>query len=127
MHAVARILRALGAFFLAVAVGLDAWYAHGLVTQLDAEAYDSFGRALSQHYVIATGMLLAAWRWEAGGNRGHAVASVAMLFALFAFCGDVYLGALGSWHPGIAPKGGMAHILAWLVFAGAELRGPRQT
>jgi len=44
---------------------------------------------------------------------------------LLAFCGDVYLGALGYSHPGIAPQGGSAHILAWLVFAGAEARAAR--
>ncbi len=35
----------------------------------------------------------------------------------------VYAGALGAWHPGIAPQGGSAHILAWLLVAIGEMRG----
>lgn len=126
MQAFARFLRVFGPVALATAVGLDAWHAHGLKTSLDAEAYAGFGRALDQQYILGIALWLAGWRaGSAVGNRGHTLAGGLFLFALVAFCGDVYLGALGYSHPGIAPQGGSAHILAWLVFAGAEARAAR--
>lgn len=126
MQAFARFLRVLGPIALATAVGLDAWHAHGLKTSLDADAYASFGRALDQQYILGLALWFAGWRaGSAAGNKGHVLAGLLFLFALLAFCGDVYLGALGYSHPGIAPQGGSAHILAWLVFAGAEARAAR--
>lgn len=126
MQAFARFFRVLGPIALAAAVGLDAWHAHGLTTSLDADAYASFGRALDQQYILGLALCFAGWRaGSAAGNRAHAIAGVLFVFALLAFCGDVYLGALGYSHPGIAPQGGSAHILAWLVLAGAEARAAR--
>jgi uncharacterized membrane protein YgdD (TMEM256/DUF423 family) len=126
MQAFARFFRVFGPIALAAAVGLDAWHAHGLKTSLDAEAYASFGRALDQQYILGLALCLAGWRADSkAGNRGHLVAGLVFLFALLAFCGDVYLGALGYRHPGIAPQGGSAHILAWLIFAGAEALAAR--
>lgn len=125
MTAFARFLCAFGAFALAVAVGLDAWHAHGLKTSLDAEAYASFGRGLDQHYVLGFGLLLIGWRLGQTASRLHALAGGLLLFGLLVFCGEVYLSALDRPHLGIAPQGGMAHILGWLVMAVAEARTAR--
>ena len=122
MQAFARFLCVFAGFSLAVAVGLDAWYAHGLKTSLEAEAYESFGRGLDQHYLLGIALLLTGWRMQRAGNRLHLIAGALFLFGLLVFCGEVYLGALGKPNLGIAPQGGMAHILAWLLLAAAEWR-----
>lgn len=125
MQALARFLCFFGPFALAIAVGLDAWYAHGLKDSLDPDAYESFGRGLGQHYILGFALLLTGWAMRHQARRGHAIAGALFTFGILAFCGDVYLGALGYAHPGIAPQGGMAHILGWLVFAGTELLAGR--
>jgi len=122
MSGFASFLRIYSAVVLAAAVGLDAWHAHGLKTRLDAEAYASFGRALDQQYVLGMGLFLIGLRLAATRSRWHAAAGALMAFSTLAFCGDVYAGALGAWHPGIAPQGGSAHILAWLLVAVGEMR-----
>ncbi|MCH2101705.1 MAG: DUF423 domain-containing protein [Planctomycetes bacterium] len=121
MHAFARFLCFFGPFALANAVALDAWHAHGLKGSLGADAYVSFGRALDQHYILGLALLATGCAMRYQARRGHVIAGALFTFGLFAFCGDVYLGALGHANLGIAPKGGMAHILGWLFFAGTEL------
>ena len=125
MQAFSRFLCFFGPLALAIAVGLDAWYAHGLRADLDADAYESFGRGLEQHYILGFALLLTGWAMRHQARRGHAVAGALFTFIILAFCGDVYLGALGYANAGIAPQGGMAHLLGWLVFAGAELLAGR--
>jgi uncharacterized membrane protein YgdD (TMEM256/DUF423 family) len=122
-----RHFGAVGAASLALAVGLGAWHAHGLKASLDAQAYQSFGRALQQNYILGLALLVTALRISGPSSRLHSWAGVLFISAWLLFCGDVYSGALGGPKLGVAPLGGSLHILAWLVFAVAEYRSGRTT
>jgi uncharacterized membrane protein YgdD (TMEM256/DUF423 family) len=120
-----RHLSVVGAVALAVAVGLDAWHAHGLKDSLDAHAYQGFARGLQQNYTLGLALLISGLRLSGPHSKLHRLAGVLFLLAMLLFCGDVYSGALGGPKFGVAPMGGSLHILAWLVFAGAEIRQNR--
>ena len=123
MGSSSRFWAASGGFLLAVATGLAAWHAHGLAEDLAEEEHVAFGRALLQQFVTGAGLLgLGAWIRLREGDRLLDVAAGLLLVGCLLFCGEVYRGALGQETWGLAPKGGGAMILAWLLAAGALLR-----
>ena len=116
-----RLWCGLGALLVAVGIGLGAWHAHGLVEQLDAHAYDSFGRALQQQYIAGLGLIGAGILLRGGASRLGHMAATGILIGAFMFCGDVYLGALSGKALGIAPFGGSVTILSWVLLSGEIL------
>ena len=111
---------AIAAVFLALAVGLGAFGAHGL-KGLDARHLDIYKTAVWYHSLHALGMLIVSTLPRNGTISPESANSVCWLLAagILIFSGSLYLlavtgvGVLGA----ITPFGGVAFILAWLLLA----------
>jgi uncharacterized membrane protein YgdD (TMEM256/DUF423 family) len=105
---------AIAAVFLALAVTLGAFGAHGLRGYLDAAAMSIWEKAVFYHFIHALGMLIASRL-----PRTSATARVCWLLAagILVFSGSLYALALSGTRAlgAITPIGGVAFILAWLL------------
>ena len=107
--------------FLALAVGMGAFGAHGLKARLDAYHLDIYRTAVLYHFLHALGMLIVATLPRTGTLSAESANSVCWLLAagILIFSGSLYLLAvtgvtvLGA----ITPFGGVAFILGWLLLA----------
>jgi uncharacterized membrane protein YgdD (TMEM256/DUF423 family) len=112
---------AIAAVFLALAVGLGAFGAHGLRARLDANHLDIYKTAVLYHFLHALGMLIVSVLPKTGTFSLESANSVCWLLAagILIFSGSLYLLAvtgidrLGA----ITPIGGLAFIAAWLLLA----------
>jgi uncharacterized membrane protein YgdD (TMEM256/DUF423 family) len=112
---------AIAAVFLALAVGLGAFGAHGLKARLDANHLDIYKTAVLYHFLHALGMLVVSVMPKTGTLSPESANSVCWLLAagILIFSGSLYLLAvtgvdmLGA----ITPIGGVAFIVAWLLLA----------
>ena len=112
---------AIAAVFLALAVGLGAFGAHGLKARLDAYHLDIYKTAVLYHFLHALGMLIVAILPKNGTLSPESANSVCWLLAagILIFSGSLYLlavtgvGVLGA----VTPFGGVAFILAWMLLA----------
>jgi len=112
---------AIAAVFLALAVGLGAFGAHGLKARLDANHLDIYKTAVLYHFLHALGMLIVATLPKTGTFSPESANSVCWLLAagILIFSGSLYLLAVTgvSVLGAITPLGGVAFILAWLLLA----------
>lgn len=112
---------AIAAVFLALAVGLGAFGAHGLKARLDPEHLDIYKTAVLYHFLHALGLLIVSVLPKAGALSTESANSVCWLLAagILIFSGSLYVlaisgvGILGA----ITPFGGVAFILGWLLLA----------
>lgn len=124
MKPVSQVFLFIGAVNAALVVAAGAYGAHALKAQLAAGQMALFQTAVQYHMFHTLGLLavgvLAALRppsallpWAGG-----------LMFAgIVLFCGSLYASALGYRGPGmVAPAGGMAFIVSWLLLAIAALR-----
>lgn len=118
----AKTILALGALNGALAVALGAYGAHGLKDQSAAALLQT---ALHYHMFHTLGLLAIG---AIAACRPGAVlltwAGAAMLLGILLFCGSLYVHALTGYRGlgFVAPFGGIALILSWLVLAVAVLR-----
>jgi uncharacterized membrane protein YgdD (TMEM256/DUF423 family) len=112
---------AIAAVFLALAVGMGAFGAHGLRARLDANHLDIYRTAALYHFLHALGMLIVSVLPKSGTLSPESANAVCWLLAagILIFSGSLYLlavtgvGALGA----ITPFGGVAFLVAWLLLA----------
>ena len=112
---------AIAAVFLALAVGLGAFGAHGLKARLDVEHLDIYKTAVLYHFLHALGLLIVSVLPKAGALSTESANSVCWLLTagILIFSGSLYVlaisgvGILGA----ITPFGGVAFILGWLLLA----------
>lgn len=115
-----------GSTFMALAVLLGAFGAHGLRDRLSAEMMDIFTTGVTYHFYHALGLLIlglaaqhlpeSAWlKWSGGLMAG----------GILLFSGSLYLLALteARWLGAVTPVGGTAFILAWVLFLVAVWKG----
>lgn len=122
----ARILLILGALNAMLAVMLGAFAAHGLRSRVPADLLVVFRTGVDYHFIHAFGLIacgLVAGRMAASGLIGWS--GGLMLAGIVLFSGSLYALALSGerWLGAITPFGGVAFILAWLLFALAAWRG----
>jgi len=111
-------------------VGLGAFGAHGLKSQLGAQGLDTWQTAVTYHLIHALAALAVGVWLRAAALTGHpAPAGVTFAGWSFAagvllFSGSLYLLALGGprWLGPVTPLGGVAFILGWLALVWAALR-----
>jgi uncharacterized membrane protein YgdD (TMEM256/DUF423 family) len=112
---------AIGAIFLALAVGLGAFGAHGLKGRLDAYSLGIWEKAVFYHFIHALGVLLVSLLPRTGTFPIDAASLVCWLLAagVLIFSGSLYTLALtGAQSLGaITPIGGVCFIAAWLLLA----------
>ena len=112
---------AIAAVFLALAVGLGAFGAHGLKARLDVEHLDIYKTAVLYHFLHALGLLIVSVMPKAGALSPESANSVCWLLAagILIFSGSLYALAISgvSILGAITPFGGVAFILGWLLLA----------
>ena len=118
----ARLFLMLGAVNAALVVVAGAYGAHALKDSGQAAVFQS---AVLYHMFHALGLLalglFATWR---SGSVLIGISGGLMLLGIVLFCGSLYLHAVTGQRTftGLAPYGGTAFIIAWLLFAVAALR-----
>ncbi len=117
---------AIAAIFLALAVGLGAFGAHGLKSRLDPEMMDIYKTAVLYHFLHALGMLIVSMLPKTGtlSESGAGAVCWLLLAGILIFCGSLYLLAITGTRVlgAITPFGGVAFIAAWLVLAWKLIR-----
>ena len=112
---------AIAAVFLALAVGLGAFGAHGLKARLDANHLDIYKTAVLYHFLHALGLLIVSVLPKTGTLSTESANSVCWLLAvgILIFSGSLYaLAVSGVTVLGaITPIGGLAFIAAWVLLA----------
>jgi uncharacterized membrane protein YgdD (TMEM256/DUF423 family) len=112
---------AIAAIFLALAVILGAFGAHGLRGRLDAYSMGLWEKAVFYHVVHALGMLLVSALPRTQTFPSNAASNVCWLLSIgvLIFSGSLYLLAVtGVRSLGmITPLGGVSFIAAWLLLA----------
>ena len=112
---------AIGAVFLALAVGLGAFGAHALKGRLDAYSLGIWEKAVFYHFIHALGILLVSLLPRTGTFPINGSSSVCWLLAagVLIFSGSLYTLALtGARSLGaVTPVGGVCFIAAWLLLA----------
>lgn len=116
----ARVFLTLAALLAALAVMLGAFGAHGLKSKLSPDMLAVFQTAVQYHMWHALGLALvalAAIHWpQLNGLRW---AGWSMIVGIILFSGSLYALALTNVKMlgAITPFGGLAFIVAWIVFA----------
>jgi uncharacterized membrane protein YgdD (TMEM256/DUF423 family) len=117
---------AIAAIFLALAVGLGAFGAHGLRSRLDPEMMDIYKTAVLYHFLHALGMLIVSVLPKTGtfSEAGADIICWLLLAGILIFSGSLYLLAVtGTRMLGaITPIGGVAFIAAWVLLAWKLMR-----
>ncbi len=119
----------IGAIFMALAVMLGAFGAHGLKDRLSEYSMTVYEKAVFYHFVHAIGILLVALLARAsaisvsGANRIGWLLSIGILL----FSGSLYALAISGVRAlgAVTPLGGVAFIAAWCVLAYEALRAQR--
>jgi uncharacterized membrane protein YgdD (TMEM256/DUF423 family) len=117
---------AIASVFLALAVILGAFGAHGLRSRLDAYSMGIWEKAVFYHFVHSLGMLIASLLPRVQALSSAAASNVCWLLAggVLIFSGSLYLLAVSrvSILGAITPVGGLCFIAAWLLLAWYFLR-----
>jgi uncharacterized membrane protein YgdD (TMEM256/DUF423 family) len=112
---------AIAAVFLALAVSLGAFGAHGLKARLDADHLDIYKTAVLYHFLHALGLLLVSVLPKTGALSTESANSVCWLLAagILIFSGSLYALAISrvAILGAITPFGGVAFIAAWVLLA----------
>jgi uncharacterized membrane protein YgdD (TMEM256/DUF423 family) len=112
---------AIGAIFLALAVGLGAFGAHALKDRLDAYSLGIWEKAVSYHFIHALGVLVVSMLPRSGSFPVNGASSVCWLLTagVLIFSGSLYTLALTGVRSmgAITPIGGLCFIAAWLLLA----------
>lgn len=121
----AKVFLFLGALNAALAVALGAMGAHALKARLAPELLTVFQTGVQYHFYHALGMLLvglAASRWPESGLLPWS--GWLILAGIVLFSGSLYVLSIAGLRGfgAVAPFGGTAFIVAWILFAIAVLK-----
>lgn len=125
MSALAKLFLILGGVNAALTVALGAFGAHILKTQLSSAMMAVYHTAILYHAIHALGLIalgaVAAWLPGSGFLKS---AGWTMFAGIVLFCGSLYLLSItgAGWLGVITPVGGVAFILAWVLFCVAVLK-----
>jgi uncharacterized membrane protein YgdD (TMEM256/DUF423 family) len=113
---------AIGAIFLALAVGFGAFGAHALKERLDAYSLGVWEKAVFYHFIHALGVLVVSMLPRTGTFPVNGASSVCWLLTagVLIFSGSLYTLALSGGvrsMGAITPIGGLCFIAAWLLLA----------
>ena len=117
---------AVGAVFLALAVMLGAFGAHGLRSRLDAYSLDVYEKAVLYHFFHALGLLVVPVLAKTGmvSDAGASRACWLLAAGILIFSGSLYVLAVSGIRTlgAITPFGGVAFIAGWTLLAWELLR-----
>ena len=103
--------------FLALAVALGAFGAHGLKSQLSTDMMQTYKTGVEYHFYHALGLLLIgilAVMYPSGLLKWSAILLTA---GIVVFSGSLYVLAVSGikWLGAITPLGGLSFIAGWVV------------
>jgi uncharacterized membrane protein YgdD (TMEM256/DUF423 family) len=106
-------------FFLAFAVVLGAFGAHGLKNWVSVEKIESFKTGVLYHLIMTLALMLV--RFSAGFNASHLSALRLVFYGLIMFSGSIYLLVfnaifqlpINAFLGPITPIGGVLMIVGW--------------
>lgn len=116
----AKIFLTLGAALLAVAVAAGAFGAHALRARLAPDMSAVYHTAVQYHFYHALGLLaLGLATLRVTESTWLLAAGWAMVAGIVLFSGSLYLLSLSGMRAlgAITPFGGLAFIVAWVLFA----------
>jgi uncharacterized membrane protein YgdD (TMEM256/DUF423 family) len=120
---------AIGSAFLALAVGLGAFGAHGLKDRLSEYAMSVYEKAVFYHFIHALGLLIVGLLAKTGSLSLNGSNRVGWLLSIgiVVFSGSLYALAISGVRVlgAITPFGGIAFIAAWLMLAFEAARAQR--
>ena len=110
-------------FFLALAIVLGAFGAHGLKKLVDAERIESFKTGVMYHLIMTVALMVARFSGDFSSSKSSAIQLVFIGVCLFS--GSIYLlvfNAIFNWPINafigpITPIGGVLMIAGWLKMA----------
>ena len=110
---------ALAGLLLALATACGAFGAHALKGQLPPERLQLWETAVRYHFFQALGLLGVGLAQRGLDGPALRAAASLILAGVALFCGSLYALALGAPRVlgALTPLGGLAWILAWLLFA----------
>lgn len=114
-----RILIATGALLGLLAVVGGTFAAHVLDKNLDPKSISTFETAVRYHMYHALATLAAAWVYTRWPGRLPLMAGWMFAIGVVLFSGSLYLlvGTGAKWLGMVAPIGGSAFIVGWLMLA----------
>ena len=125
MSAIAKLFLFLGGANAALVVVLGAFGAHALKARLSSDMMAVYQTAIQYHLFHALGLIavgvLGAWLPGSGYLKW---AGWTMLAGIVLFSGSLYLLSVSGirWLGAITPLGGIAFIVAWVLFCIAVLK-----
>jgi len=127
MPASAKLFLVIGAIAMLAAVALGAFGAHALKSQLAPDLLAVYRTGVEYHFYHALGLLavgLAAQRLP--DSNWLRASGWLMLAGIVIFSGSLYLLALTGVRAfgAVTPIGGLAFMLAWVMFAVAVVKRP---
>jgi uncharacterized membrane protein YgdD (TMEM256/DUF423 family) len=126
MSAFSRLMLSLAGTNAALAIALGAFGAHALKARLEPRLLEVFHTAVLYHLFHSLGLaVVGLTALKIVDSRALAGSGWLMLTGIVLFCGSLYLLSVtgARWLGTVTPLGGLAFILAWILFVAAALRG----
>ena len=103
--------------FLALAVGLGAFGAHGLKSQLSAELMQTYKTGIEYHFYHALGLLLVGIIAITFPSTYIKWSAILLSIGIVLFSGSLYVLAISGikWLGAITPLGGLSFIAGWVT------------
>ncbi len=108
-----------GVIFMALAVALGAFGAHGLKNIVTKDMLVIFHTGVEYQFYHALGLFCVSFVGSFNDTKRVKIAGYSMILGIFIFCGSLYTIAFTSMKifGAITPIGGVAFIVAWVLLA----------
>lgn len=109
----------------ALAIALGAFGAHMLKARLESRLLEIFHTAVLYHLFHSLGLaVIGLTALNIANSQALTRSGWLMLAGIVLFCGSLYLLSVtgAAWLGAVTPLGGLAFILAWILFVAASLR-----
>jgi uncharacterized membrane protein YgdD (TMEM256/DUF423 family) len=127
MPQTAKVFLILGGINAAVVVLLGAFGAHGLKARMTAEMLSMYQTGVHYHLFHALGLLAVGLvATQISGSAYLKWSGWSMLAGIILFSGSLYVMSVSGlrWLGIITPFGGVAFIVAWVLFVAAIAKSP---
>ena len=119
MNKISKKFAFYGAIFMALAVSIGAFGAHGLKNLLSKEMLGIYHTGVEYQFYHALGLFAVAFMANFIEDKKIKLAGYFMIFGIILFSGSLYALSILSmkWIGAITPIGGTFFIIAWVLLA----------